>query len=212
MNASNEMIRDPGAQVDNGMARDAERIFLSMGDGAAPRPLGGSKLSQPMVVAGFVVMLAVGALGGMHVFGPRAATADDLPQYAASTHSASDAQRARDMIDALQRSSRPMQFTSTLVLASPFAEPFVETKAVEKKVDSEAEIAERQRRELVRRFEKLELNSVLGGTNPVARINQSVYREGDLVDEVFTVVQITGRGVLLTADEQRFVLVPKSGG
>lgn len=76
--------------------------------------------------------------------------------------------------------------------------------------ETEAERRERERRErraeLQREFQKLELNSVIGGSAPIARISGVAVRPGDRVQGLFTVTRIAGRTVELEADGQIYRL------
>lgn len=53
---------------------------------------------------------------------------------------------------------------------------------------------------------RLQLNSVLAGRVPVARISGELVKVGDVLGGVFTVKTITGRAVELEADGERFTL------
>ncbi len=53
---------------------------------------------------------------------------------------------------------------------------------------------------------QLEVNGILAGRVPIARINNHAYRIGDVVDEFFKVTAIDGRSVTVEADGETFVL------
>jgi len=55
-------------------------------------------------------------------------------------------------------------------------------------------------------FNKLELNSVLGGSMPIARISGEAVRVGDKIGDYFTVVAIHGRSVELSAEGEIYTL------
>jgi len=59
---------------------------------------------------------------------------------------------------------------------------------------------------LQREFIKLELNSVIGGSRPIARISGIAVRPGDTVNDIFTVTRISGRSVHLEAEGREYVL------
>jgi hypothetical protein len=77
-------------------------------------------------------------------------------------------------------------------------------------LETEEERLERERRQrsamLQREFNKLELNSVIGGSSPIARISGIAVRPGDVVGGAFTVARISGRSVELEAEGRTYVL------
>ncbi len=76
-------------------------------------------------------------------------------------------------------------------------------------IDPEEEARRRREaraRELETTFGRLRLNSVLGGTVPVARISGEMVRVGDTIGEHFEVTAIGGRSVDLVADGRTFIL------
>lgn len=76
--------------------------------------------------------------------------------------------------------------------------------------ESEADRLARERQarllEVQREFQKLELNSVIGGSAPIARVSGVPVRPGDTVNGVFTVRRITGRSVELEAEGRVYML------
>jgi len=73
---------------------------------------------------------------------------------------------------------------------------------------SQEEIRARERQTLIRRtYEALELNSVVTGSAPIARISGRAYRLGDTIADLFKIVAIKGRQVTLEADGRSFTLV-----
>jgi biotin carboxyl carrier protein len=50
------------------------------------------------------------------------------------------------------------------------------------------------------------LNSVMGGSEPLARVNGDIVRVGDTVATFFTVAGIQGRSILLTAEGQIYIV------
>lgn len=53
---------------------------------------------------------------------------------------------------------------------------------------------------------ELQIQGVMGGSNPVCRINGRVYRAGDTVSDHFTVKTISGRSVELEADGELYIV------
>ncbi|CAN5839549.1 hypothetical protein BH11PLA1_BH11PLA1_18960 [soil metagenome] len=59
---------------------------------------------------------------------------------------------------------------------------------------------------------EMELQSVVGGGRPIARISGKVYRVGDLVSDYFTIKTISGRSIEVEADGELFVIEMGEGG
>lgn len=71
--------------------------------------------------------------------------------------------------------------------------------------EEERRSAER-RRELQVRLSRLRLQSAMGGRNPIANINGKLVRVGEKIDEFFTVEEIEGGRVVVSAQGQKFEL------
>lgn len=86
----------------------------------------------------------------------------------------------------------------------------------EREKREELERLERERAEraalLQGTAESLKIHSILGGSNPIARINDETVRVGDHVAELFSVRAIHGRTVELEADNKVFVLTMDEQG
>ena len=85
--------------------------------------------------------------------------------------------------------------------------------AVDDPVDEDPEEAarrerEQREREIQSKLSRLELNSVMGGRNPIARISGELFRIGDEVAEFFVVRSISAlhRSVVLEADGESYKL------
>lgn len=65
---------------------------------------------------------------------------------------------------------------------------------------------EQRRQQIESSLDRMEINSVLMGSNPVVRISGKVYRVGDTVDKMFRVVAIENRAVELEVDGEIYVL------
>lgn len=59
---------------------------------------------------------------------------------------------------------------------------------------------------LQREFTKLTLNSVIGGSRPIARISGQAVRPGDVINGMFLIDDIRGRVVYLSAEGRRYTL------
>ena len=64
----------------------------------------------------------------------------------------------------------------------------------------------RRKREIVRKYSALDLNSVLLGSTPVARISGNTVRVGDILDGIFRVKSISARTVNLEVDGKLYTL------
>lgn len=82
-------------------------------------------------------------------------------------------------------------------------EPEDPTKGETERARKQAEI---RRQQVDSAFANLKLHSLIGGSNPVARINDKAVRIGDTIDDYFSVAAITGRTVKLTCDGREFEL------
>jgi hypothetical protein len=109
--------------------------------------------------------------------------------------------------------------TNKITQKSPFElKADVAQVIAEADVESEAERAERLAREAAERVAaerkieiqtelgKLKLFAVVGGRNPAARINMSVVRQGDVLVDLFTVVEIQARAVIVECDGEQYTL------
>ncbi len=65
---------------------------------------------------------------------------------------------------------------------------------------------ERTRKEERMKFSALELNAILGGMQPIARVSGRAYRVGDIIVDTFIVREIHGRSVVLEADAGMYTL------
>jgi hypothetical protein len=72
------------------------------------------------------------------------------------------------------------------------------------------EAAEQRRAQIQDAATQLQVNGILAGRVPIARINEHAYRIGDTVQDLFTVTAIDGRSVTLEADGESFVLTMDS--
>ncbi|MFG0258049.1 MAG: hypothetical protein ACF8GE_09130 [Phycisphaerales bacterium JB043] len=66
--------------------------------------------------------------------------------------------------------------------------------------------AEMRRAAIQKAFDSLELNSVITGSIPIARVSGQPVRIGDKVGEFFSVREIRDRSVVLEADEEMYIL------
>ncbi len=114
------------------------------------------------------------------------------------------------VMEDLQRLQKPMDVALGDLGARPFGKRRLGEAGpsnVNTGDDAKARENAARQRALQEAFEKLHLQSVMGGKVSVARINGQNYRVGDTVDNTFEVVTIGGREVVVRAGEAEFTLV-----
>ncbi len=213
----------------NAPSSESGRLFVDLGAGAGAVPVraevGRAKFlkSSHTAVIGFMLVLAAGGIYGMRTLGlgVRHAAAEVPIDLERESQPAIAAGKFDALMAELERGDRPVQIpTSKLNRKSPF-ELEVDVTEVATDVNSEsdearalrlaAEAAERAaeaRRMLIdEKLGTMKLFAVVGGRNPAARINMSVVRKGDIVADLFQVVEIQPRAVILECDGERYTLV-----
>jgi hypothetical protein len=85
-------------------------------------------------------------------------------------------------------------------------------KLAKAEADKKQREAEERQRTIETTLNGLDLHSVMGGPTPVARISGQTVRVGDVIANIFKVVQIQGRTVTLEADGKSFTLMMSTGG
>lgn len=193
------------------------------GDGPAVADLGGvnptsakSKLkvhSQTLVIA--LVLAASGAaLYTMRKQGMGAGVNFNPPkidyQVDKVKRTASDAQQQRVLED-LARSQSPPQVPAEKIQKNPFQLDSTGgvTKPSTAMVDPDAQsrnLAQQRQQQLTSALTSIEVNAIMAGPVPLARINGKIVREGDSVGEFFTVRVIHDRSVELEADGKVFAV------
>lgn len=181
-------------------------------DGAgagAPRRFGGQA-----VLLGMVLLAAGGALFAMRYLGmgPRSSRGEEVkidydidkaPIAGDHMRVLADlsANRSAEQVPPDQVQRNPFRLEGQLTVAKP------DVPVDSRPVQDPAEVARRERaRKIEAAFAGLELHTVLGGSNPIARISGKTVRPGDQVAEFFTVASIEGRSVSLECDGRVYVL------
>jgi hypothetical protein len=202
---------------------DLRTVEASAEAAAAPAQTTANKLAAQS--QNIIVMLVIAVSGGM-LFGMRQvgmnsgiAQADDtVVQYTPLTVDPTRRAAQERALQGLQRMSTPIPLEPGSVTLEPFLTKAKEDAPLADDPELAKALEERRRAEAAKRaheertiaakaaVSKLVLHSVLEGRTPVARIGENVVRVGDKVDELFTVVSIEGRQVVLDADGQRFIL------
>lgn len=180
---------------------------------AAPK---GSKVSHAAIFFAVLIVVGGGLLFAMRRIGinPMSAIAKmkepeiDLTKNAKS--SVDHKRVLRDLSESAVKGQVPLEqvqknpFEIPEVIAAPTSEdPEVAAKQAALRAQKEAE--ERKKR-LDSVLAGLRVHGILGGSTPVARINDKAVRVGDRVEEIFEVVSIQGRSVELECDGALFVL------
>ncbi len=175
-----------------------------------------SQRPRQAVVAVLLVAGAVGAIFAMRHFGMGPAVSlagvdlDYKPEGSATGLS------PKQVLADLERSRRAVQVPADQITQDPFEldnlrqpvdAPQVDTNLSARAEAERLRLAAEARQKLIdTEFAKLTLQSVMGGTVPVARISGKLYKVGMTVAEHFTITAIEGRRVTLTADNQTFAL------
>ncbi len=161
----------------------------------------------------FVVIAIIAAASGATLFAMRQiGMRGNLEQLDIKIDYTPDKSLSEDhesLIVQLQESQNVIQVPLAKLQMNPFEWKLAEERRVASGA-SEADILraqleemERKRLETERRldgkFQRMELTSIMGGQRPLATINGKLVREGEIVDEDFKVVLISGRVVQLEA-------------
>lgn len=206
-----------GAGGDNAM--DESTLSATSGlAGAADGPDVSSRqtISGNVLLLVLVMAVAGGLLYGMRQVGLGVSLdfrtpSIDYPIENASSASESDAEHQL-IIQDLISSETVVQVPLENLERNPFElESKEETELLVPGVDPAAAArqraaaeAQRRQQEINRTFEGIEINSIMTGSVPLARINGQPVRIGDTVADIFTVRAISGRTVELEADGQVF--------
>lgn len=222
------------APVEEAGSADAAAAALRM-DMLGGSDDGASVLAKPKISGqnGLLVLVVIGAVTSLAAMryigmGPRSSIGDviKIDYDVAKPVGTNPGETLRVLAD-LSTSQVAVQVPPELVQRNPFKfagslNPEVDgivqpdSSAAEKAARAEAE---RQRREAEERRRAIEttlagltLNSVMGGDAPLARISGNTVRVGDVLGGMFTVVSISGRGVVLECDGTQYELTIAEGG
>ncbi len=179
-------------------------------------PVKNGQRANQAVVAGLLVVGAIGAIFAMRQFGmgPALSLAGIDVDYKPAAISAGTT--PKKVLADLDRSRRAVQVPAEFITQAPFeldsahatiAEPTVDPDLARRAEEERLRLArEQHQQELDGALARLKLQSVMGGSVPIARIDGHVYKVGMRVGEFFTISAIVGRDVTLTADGHSFVL------
>ncbi len=123
--------------------------------------------------------------------------------------SASDAQQAK-LLDDLARSQNPGQIPAEKIQKNPFqldsaAAVAHQTNTIDPEAAGRNALAMREQ-QIKTALASVEVNAIMAGPVPLARVNGRIVREGDTVAEVFTVKTILDRSVELEADAKTYAV------
>lgn len=208
------------------------RIFVDVGgqDGAGASGKGSRGVGGHAVVALALLVMSVGAIYAMRKAGMISNIAGDAlaVKYEPSAINAEFEARFGRAMDDLARSGRPLQVPADELMMQPFeyqdrlsiaravpADPndrMAQLRA-QQAAQQRAEEERRRQADLAKRITqnvaKLEVQGMVGGRVPIATISGQLVRVGDRLGEgeMFEVLEITGRSVIVGADGRRFRLM-----
>lgn len=172
-----------------------------------------SRVTGPVLLA-IVVVTAAGVLLAMRQMGlgPSMSFLDVKIDYPLEGEGAKSKDHMRILTDL--KDTEVAQVPLEDIQMNPF-EWKVRTTAEIAPQESGPDPAELSRREaelrLTSALARLELNSVMAGRVPMARVSERLVRVGDTLEGMFKVTEITGRSVILTAGDRTFTLTLSDG-
>ena len=121
-----------------------------------------------------------------------------------------DATERERLIKELEDSGRIVQVELRDIKMNPFAweqaakpiEPDETDEERDRRLAAERarEAMEKRQAEIEAALDKLDVRSIMGGRTPIANISGDVVRKGDVINDMFTVVEIKTRTVILEVD------------
>lgn len=183
--------------------------------GFAPVANQPSKMNLQVMLAGIVFVIGVGAIYGMRSIGMKAGIKENAVavDYTPETTTPDFIKRFDTVMTGLDESSVAVVLESTDTLPDkPFtmasaATPDQNTAPQTNPMDQSARLAAQRAAEQRLRVEALEseanllqLQSILGGSRPVARVSGQPVREGMMINDTFTVKTISGQSVVIEAE------------
>lgn len=203
----------------SGAPKKSESSFLTELRGSAqpgeiPAPVRQSRPAwRSYVLVGAFAVVATAGMFGMRLIGRNAGMklekfdADFKP---ASGTSATQVTKVLEELamheaplqvpgDAMKRNPFLLDMPKTEVAVQPEAEPAPAAPTVDKEaLARQALIADT--------LKGLAVTSVIRGQMPLVRINDKLYRVGDRIGKVLDVIEISDRGVILSADGKQYTL------
>lgn len=227
--AHNEHGVGAGGEHTGGLLSD-----LATGGGEAEEfsTEGGSSRGRVPLTLVVLAVVAIGGAGGIaamrhHGMGSGMSFETAQIEYTADRGSSADEKEVERVLSTLSQSGRPLQVPHNQIELNPFqlqTAPVVsdtsgDDLASRRAAEEAARRAERERVARQQRLEEIEtklrglrVQSVMPGPQPLARINNQIVREGDLLEEMFIVKRIEGSQVLLEADDEIYVVTLATTG
>ena len=203
------------------------------GSSFSPAGSEGSKFSGQVILAGLVFAIGVGSIYAMRYIGMQAGIKESVAmvEYTASTTTPDFINRFETVMNDLHEASMSVQFDKNIKLPKePFTMPHashMDTLA-QPSIDSQDQNAQMQRlarqraqqaqmereakeQEIESLAQGLTLQSVIGGSRPVARVSGQPVGVGMMVSDVFEVLSIKGSTIVLEAEGMQFELTLGGG-
>ncbi len=194
---------------------------LNQGPGSELHGPKKSKVDNQVLIAAMVLLVGVVSVYGMRYMGMAAGLDENAVtiDYTAEGSASESTKRFNQVLGALNESSHVMQFNDSIKMPEhPFARDTVAEASVADPGMSDAERLEWERQQdfdnarqarvnaIESELYNFELQGVIGGKRPAARISGRAVRAGMELGDFFTVIEITGRAVLIEADGVQYEL------
>ena len=173
-----------------------------------------STLPRGVAVLILVALVGGGSIMGMRQFGLGSGYAyDDIKiDYPIDAQVVSNDEEYDGILDDLTNHNVPHVAINEL-RDSPFelagttpVEEMHTAAHAETPEEREARLRMLREQQIQLEFYKLTLNSVIGGSSPIARVAGQPVRPGDRINDLFLVKEITGRSVVLEAEGKTYTL------
>src|SRR5690606_14270538 len=177
----------------------AEEFDLTMA--SAPR----RSLPLQAMAVGLVLVVAAGSLFLMRRQGTRAGIDfSSTPVVSTIDTSIQKVENEEEILAALQSTGPPDQVPKEQVSQNPFELVDGSSRHPGPVTDPGKYAEERRRVEIQEALGKLQVESVMHGKVPIAKISGKIFRVGDTVGGIFAIARIEGRSVFLTADGHEY--------
>lgn len=188
-----------------------------------------SRFNGQVMLAGLVFAVGVGSIYAMRYIGMQAGIKESVKmvEYTASTTNPDFVKRFDGIMESLEEVSYAVQFDKTVTLPSepftmkyagleeddilrPQIDPVDPNAKMQRLAQQRAEQARLDKMQTEQGYEDLasdlKLQSLIGGTRPVARISGEPVGVGMTVADTFKVISIKGSVVTLAVEDMRFEL------
>lgn len=179
--------------------REQSRLFAADDPAQSSKPVA-PRYSSASVITVLVLVLGAGALYGMRTMalGNESTVADLDIDYNPAERPKVDASEYNLVLGHLGRTDTTVQISEASLAGKAFwMEPRKEPEREVRRAPREEPKVDPIPGLIAGAFEKLELQSVMGGRTPVARIDDQTVMLGSRVGEYFTIEAIEGREVKL---------------